>query len=269
MRTIPLECNWHELPDLCAYVEYGEYHILQDGREVRLPAIEGMYVPFIEKYKEELGLEYDKEEWDGLDDQWIDYWNPRVFETEKVTMPVYLYRREKTFPFRFVGNKALQKLTRSTIEAAEELQKEVENHREKWDLEMAEIVALQNTLAELDGRPSGRVMVDIANINNGCWDHYHLNKGENNILLCKVYTLKGIDPIDWDLSNPRKDLFCWEKVWNYGIFLQDLVAFDLNSKDDVVLEVPSDQVGMYIGRKGWQVRRWSRLIGRKISVKGI
>lgn len=269
MRTIPIVCNWHELPELCAYLEYGEYHILQDGKEVRLPAVEGRYVPFIEKDKEELCLEYDKEEWDGMDDEWIDYWDPRVLETEKVTMPVYLYRREKTFPFRYVGNKALQKLTRSTIEAAEELQKEVESRIEKWDLEMAEKVALQNTLAELDGRPSGRVMVDIANINNGCWDHYHLNKGENNILLCKVYTLRGIDPIGLDLSNPQKALFCWEKMWNYGIFLQDLVAFDLNSKGDVILEVPSDQVGMYIGRKGWQVRRWGRLIGRKISVKGI
>lgn len=188
---------------------------------------------------------------------------------EKVTMPVYLYRREKTIPFRYVGNKALQKLTRSTIEAAEELQKEVENHREKWDLEMAEKVALQNTLAELDGRPSGRVMVDIANINNGCWDHYHLNKGENNILLCKVYTLRGINPIKMDLSNPEKVLFSWLRMAGYGIVFEDVVAFDLNAKGDVVLEVPSGKEGMYIGRKGWQIRRWTRLIGRKITVKGV
>lgn len=269
MRTIAIECNWHELPSSCAYVEHGEYHIIEDGKEKVLPAFEERYIHFIEKNKEELGIEYDKESITGFDDEWIKFWNAKVYEKETVTMPVYLYRREKTFPFRYVGNKALQKLTRGTIEAAEELQKEVESRIEKWNLEMAEEVALQDTLAELDGNSSSRVMVDIANINNGCWDHYHLNKGENNILLCKVYTLRGIDPIGLDLSNPQKALFCWEKMWNYGIFLQDLVAFDLNSKGDVVLEVPSDQVGMYIGRKGWQVRRWGRLIGRKISVKGI
>ena len=72
--------------------------------------------------------------------------------------------------------------------------------------------------------------------------------------------------------------FIVENVYYHGRFgfmkteytaIFDKKAAEISSKD-ITLEVPKGTEGLFIGRGGWQVKHWSKLLGhRRINVVGV
>lgn len=262
MRTIPKKCSVIDLPDDCIIFRNKKYYFRENGKTMSdLPMLELSLVGILEK----LGIPYKEE--DGM----LVYWAPDIYETTKVSGPIYLEKNSMSaFPtYEYVGRKSVERPTKESRDAARKLEELVNNKVEEFKKRTAEDAILYWAKEALNGKAAATMyhMSEMNTLDEGRWDEYTIKREDICLKLVRLYRL--IAPpsqYGFDLADPSHQMY----HSNLFIDTEYVVVFDMEKckKSPVEIYEPTNP-GLVIGKKGWQVRRLSRLIKRRIEVKYI
>lgn len=262
MRTMPKKCNVLGLPDECIIFRNKKYYFRENGKTMSdLPILRPSLVGILE----ELNIPYKKE--DGM----LVYWDEDTYEATKVSGPVYLEKNSMSaFPsYEYVGRKSVERPTKESREAARKLEELVNNKVEEFERRIAEDAILVWAKEALKGKAAATMyhMSEMDTLDEGRWDEYTIEREDICLKLVRLYRL--IAPPDhygFDLADPSHQMH----HTNLFIDTNYVVVFDMGKckKSPVEIYEPTNP-GLVIGKKGWQVRRLSRLIKRRIDVKCI
>lgn len=190
-------------------------------------------------------------------DSTLEYWDPECYEEIPMTLPVYIpfeggYRRLKNYTGNVITTDTQEKaiavqdeIVLPAIRAFEEKQKEEQLRQERQQEQEALVPLL---VEALNGRPAIGLTYELYNL------PYWLDEKTNFV------------------HNGKSLMFV--PVCTFGIkygeelyYLSDRYAiFDMkNLPSDGILElpVPAGSEGLFIGRGGWQVKKWCEMLGLK------
>ena len=262
MRTILKKCNVLGLPDDCIIFRNKKYYFRENGKTIAdLPTLR----PSLEGILKELDIPYKEE--DGM----LVYWDQNTYETTKVSGLVYLEKNSiSAFPkYECVGRKSVERVTKETRDAARKLEELVNNKVEEFERRIAEDAILQWSKEALNGKFATTMyrMSEMDTLDEGRWDEYTIEREDIHLKLVRLYRLIAPpEQYGFDLADPSHQMH----HTNLFIDTNYVVVFDMEKcqKSPVEIYEPTNP-GLIIGKKGWQVRRLSRLIKRRIEVKRI
>ncbi|MCI8272574.1 MAG: hypothetical protein HFJ55_00635 [Clostridia bacterium] len=205
-----------------------------------------------------------------ISDKLLEYWSPKFYEKEEVTLPVYIsYQGE----YRLVKNHTGSVITKETqyeayaikrifLDALKKKKKQCE--REKMRMEKL----ISKLVSTLDGQPA----IGICRYTK---TKRELIYGGGTLRLVPVYTIvpsKKLNSLESVYEECQVELpeITWKQLLietNYTLVV-DMNKLPRNGILDI--NVPAGKEGLFVGRDGWQVKEWCTEFGlRQIHIKTI
>lgn len=208
-----------------------------------LPKISEEY----EDVLKEVGAEYSK-----TDDGNLEYWDPEFIEVENASLPLYVKMGEG---YRYVRNHTEKEYSIITIEKAHKLtdiiEKEIEKRKKTQEYK------------EILGDKKAAVYTSDS--------FYYIDEDESDIYIdgekikvLDVIRMKTFRPVTWydDFETDIMPL-----LTQYKLIVN---VSKINYNEDLTIEVPKGKEGLFIGKDGWQIKKWKRIFGlRRISIIGV
>lgn len=252
MKTIPKEVKYRdELPECWLAVGESFFYL---GKYENLPTIEEKYVrllvqlniPFVFQEKE------------------LQFWDPEVYEEVDCCLPTYQKLEGK---YRYIGMHTEKRLSEDTIKAAIAFKEQkVEPQKVVFEEQCKQKSLFKGLKHCLAGSEAvGIEYTAYSSFQQINWFLYEdIIFNEEHIIVFPVYSL---------ISEERREKL--ESRLDVKLSKEEcqldtdyLVIFDktkIQGKAVVKLEVPLGMKGLFIGRKGWQLKKWCE----KLNVKRI
>lgn len=264
MNSIPMQTrNLSTLPQCWLFGSHKYYYMESGKRKQLLPTLKLEY----EQVLLDLGIPF-RQTIDGTE---YEYWQPGNYEEKKITLP--LYRKITDEEYKFVKYYNDKIITDSTSQAAFSLVEQVSQKITEFEKNKKKEKLVHDLKCMLDGREAIGVDHTANPLESNYDKELDLISGEDHIRVFPVYALMSEEKMQsWE--DYLSDLLFMDDDIDYNPYLSTnyVAIFDMKKiKENVVaeLEAPHGKEGLYVGRKGWQVKEWSEKLGiKKINVIG-
>lgn len=261
MYTIPMQItSLLSVPELWLYESKQYIHIV-DGVRQNLPTIHIKYKEILEDLK----IPYCQ----TSDCNILTFWNPQNYKTEISSLPLYI---SSGSTYKFIKKYTGKVIAPDSITAAHELNNQVILPRIEEFNEKAErnklISDLSFILAEKQARGINSKLYDFS---TDPYRNMELTSDSKHLMVFPVYALMSESSIRrWNYY--CSEILLEEEKQEYTITTRHIAIFDLTKIEkgsSVKLVVPFEDVGLYIGRGAWQVKKWAKELGvARINVVG-
>lgn len=193
----------------------------------------------------------------------LEFWDEKCYEEVDITLPTFIpwedgYRQVKCHTESIITEETQEKAATLNYEvvlpAVSEMQRKKKAEefklfqKQKQEYEASQRKKLANILANAMGDDSTVVFED------GSLSYNDFIPSEGICL--------NADGIDIKVFN----VCLLSNIWCNEFYTPYIIAFDMGklpSSGYLELQVPKGEAGMFIGREGWQVKKWAKSLGLK------